>query len=105
FVGFARDRSLEVGVGGADRLAGGRIAHFFQIFQMAMGMAGLAFGGGAEHGGDIVMALHIGLLREIEIAAVGLAFAGKSFFEIFPGLGVLECGHAASYGGEISGAE
>src|SRR6185312_2879579 len=37
FVGLARDRGLEIGVGGADRLAGGRIAHFFQIFQMAMG--------------------------------------------------------------------
>ncbi len=45
FVGFARDRRLEIEVGGADRLAGRRIADFFQIFQMAMGMAGLAFGG------------------------------------------------------------
>ena len=93
FVGLARDRGLEIGVGGADRLAGRRIAHFFQIFQMAMRMAGLAFGGGAEHGGDIVIAFDIGLLREIEIAAVGLAFAGEGVFQIFPGLGVFQGGH------------
>ena len=34
------------------------------------------------------MAFDIGLLREIQIAAIGLAFAGKGFFQIFPGLGV-----------------
>src|SRR5579863_6312558 len=61
FVGLARDGGLEIGVGGADRLAGRRIAHFLQIFQMAMGMTGLAFRGGAEHGGDIVIAFDVGL--------------------------------------------
>ena len=66
----------------ADRLAGRRIADCFQIFQMAVGMAGLAFGGGAEHGGDIVIAFDVGLLCEIEIAAVGLAFAGERVLQI-----------------------
>src|SRR5471030_1213765 len=92
FVGLARDRGFEIGIGGADRLARRRIANFFQIFQMAMGMAGLAFGGGAEHGGDIVKAFDIGLLREIKIAAIGLAFAGEGLFEVSPGLGVFESG-------------
>ena len=63
------------------------------IFQMAVRVAGFAFRGGAEHGGDIVIAFDIGLLREIEIAAIGLAFAGKRFFEVFPGLGVVQGGH------------
>src|ERR1700761_6259170 len=72
FVGLARDGGFEVGIGGADGLAGRRIAHFLQIFQMTMGMAGFAFGGGAEYGGDIVVTFDIGLLCEIEVAAVGL---------------------------------
>ena len=53
---------------------------------MAVRMAGLAFGGGAEHGGDVVVAFDIGLLREIEIAAVGLAFAGERVLQILLGL-------------------
>ena len=53
---------------------------------MAVGMAGLAFRGGAEHGGDVVVAFDVGLLREIEIAAVGLAFAGEGVLQIFHGL-------------------
>src|SRR6185437_3348614 len=60
FVGLARDRRLQIGVGGADRLAGGRIAHFLQIFQMAVRMTGLAFGGGAEYGSDIIVTFDIG---------------------------------------------
>ena len=53
---------------------------------MAVGMAGLAFRGGAEHGGDVVEAFDIGLLREIEITAVGLAFAGERVLQILRGL-------------------
>ena len=47
FVGLAGDRGFQIGIGGGLRLAGGRIAHFFQIFQMAMGVARLAFRGGS----------------------------------------------------------
>ena len=92
FMGLAGDGRFEIGIGGADRLARGRISNFLQIFQMAMGMTGLTFCGGAEHSRDIVMAFDVGLLREIKVTAVGLAFAGKGFFEIFPGLGVFEFG-------------
>ena len=56
---------------------------------MAVGVAGLAFRGRAEHGGDVVVAFDVGLLREIEIAAVGLAFAGERGLQILRGLGVL----------------
>ena len=49
---------------------------------MAVRMAGLAFGGRAEHGGDVVVAFDVGLLGEVEIAAVGLALAGERGLQI-----------------------
>jgi hypothetical protein len=56
---------------------------------MTVGMAGLAFGGRAENGRNIAMALDIGLLREIQVPAIGLAFARKGRLEIFRGPGIL----------------
>ena len=90
FVRLAGDRGLQVVGGAADRQAGGRIADFFEKFEMAVRMAGLAFGGRAEHGGDVVVAFDIGLLREIQIAAVGLALAGKRGLQIVLGLRTLQ---------------
>ncbi len=49
-------------------------------------MAGLTLGGRAEDGGDVVVALDIGLLGEIQVAAIGLAFAGKRGLQILHGL-------------------
>src|SRR5260221_14135392 len=69
FVGLARDRGLEVVAGRTDLLAGRGVAHFLEIFEIAVRMPGLALGSRAEHGGDIVEALDVGLLGEIEIAA------------------------------------
>ncbi len=57
------DRRLEVQRGAADRQAGGRIADRLEEFEMAVRMAGLALGGGAEDRGDIVVAFDVGLLR------------------------------------------
>jgi len=57
---------------------------------MAMGMAGLAFGGRAEDGGDVVVALDVGLLGEIEVAAISLAFAGEGRLEIVDRLRCLQ---------------
>ena len=54
---------------------------------MAVRVAGFAFGGRAEHGGDIVVAFDVGLLREIEITAVRLRFAGERGLQI-----LLRCG-------------
>src|SRR5690554_1966025 len=87
FVRLACDGGFEVLVGRADGLARGRVAHFLKEFQMAMSMARFAFRCGAEHGGHVIIAFHVGLLGEIEIAAVGLAFARKRLFQIFPSLG------------------
>ena len=70
FVGFAGDRGLEVARGRADRQAGRRVADFLEEFEMAVRVAGLALGGRAEDGGDVVEAFDVGLLREIEIAAI-----------------------------------
>ena len=60
---------------------------------MAVRVAGLAFGGGAEHGGDVVVAFDVGLLREIQIAAVRLRFAGECGFQIFLGPGAFQIAH------------
>src|SRR6266404_5402946 len=93
FVGLARDRGLEVVAGRTDRLAGRQVAHFLEIFEMAVRVPGLALGSRAERGGDIVEALDVGLLGEIEIAAARLALAGESFLQILLGLGSLERRH------------
>ena len=89
-MGCARDRCLEVVDGPADRQASRRIADFFEIFEMATGVAGFALGGRAKHRGAIVMAIDIGLLREIPIAAVGLALADERGLEVVLRLRALE---------------
>jgi hypothetical protein len=49
-------------------------------------MAGLALGGRAEQRGDVVLAFDVGLVREVEIAAVGLRFAGERIAQVLLGL-------------------
>src|SRR3546814_16925695 len=58
---------------------------------MAVRMAGLALGGRAEDGGDVVVALDVGLLREIKVAAVRLAPARGGFLYAVFGLASLPC--------------
>src|SRR5258708_5187177 len=82
FVRLAGDRGLEIERGGADRLAGGGVAHDLEEFEMAMGVAGLALGGRAEDRRHVVVALDVGLLCEIEIAAVRLALARERVLQI-----------------------
>src|SRR5260221_8705413 len=86
FVGLARDRGLEVVAGRTDLLAGRGVAHFLEIFEIAVRVPGLALGSRAEHGGDIVDALDVGLLGEIEIAAARPALPRERFLSIFLGL-------------------
>ena len=71
-VGLAGDGGLEVVLGAADRQAGSRVAGFFEVLEVAVGMAGFAFGGGAEDGGDVVVAFNVGTLCELQVTAVGL---------------------------------
>src|SRR5215471_4252408 len=85
-ISFARDRGLQVYWRGADRLAGGRIADFFQEIEVAVSVAGLAFGRVAEQAGDVRVAFDVGLTREIKITPVGLRLAGESMFQVFVSL-------------------
>ena len=62
-------------------------------FEMAMGMAGLAFRRRTKDGGNVVVAFDVGLLGEVEIAAVCLALTRESSFEVVLGFGSLEIGH------------
>src|SRR5258707_12971040 len=78
FVGLARDRGLEVVAGRTDRLAGRRVAHFLEIFEMAVRVPGLALGSRAEHRGEIFEALNVGVAGETEIAAGCPALAGAT---------------------------
>ena len=59
FVGLAGDHSREVVASRTDWLAGRRVAHFLEIFEMAVRVPGLALGSRAEHGGNIVEALDL----------------------------------------------
>ena len=54
--------------------------------EVAMRVAGLAFGGGTEQRGHVVLALDVGLVREVQIAAVGLRFARKGVLQVLFGL-------------------
>ena len=60
---------------------------------MAEGVAGLALGDRAEQGGHVGVALDVGLLGEVEVAAVGLALAGERLLQVGLGLVILQCWH------------
>lgn len=47
-----------------------------------MSMAGFAFRRRAEHRGDVVVAFDVGLLREIQIASVGLRLARERGLQV-----------------------
>jgi hypothetical protein len=49
-VGFAGDGRFEIVRSTADGQASSRVAGFFQVFEVAVGVAGFAFRGGAEYG-------------------------------------------------------
>jgi hypothetical protein len=51
-----------------------------EVLEVAVRVAGLAFGGRAEHGRDIVVALDVRLGREVQVTTVGLRLAGKASF-------------------------
>ena len=57
---------------------------------MAERVAGLALGDRAEQRGGVGVALDVGLLGEVQVAAVGLALAGERFLQVLVGLGAFE---------------
>ena len=64
---------------------------------MAEGMAGLSLGDRAEQGGHVRVALDVGLLGEVEVAAVGLALAGERLLEVGLGLAVFQFWHGVPF--------
>jgi len=70
---------------GPTRDARHRVADLGEEVEVAEGVAGLAFGHGAEQGGDVGVALHVGLLREVEVPAIGLALAGERLLQTADG--------------------
>ena len=62
---------------------------------MAERVTGLALGDRAEQRGHVRVALDVGLLREVEVAAVRLALARERLLEVVLGLASLEIGHGA----------
>ncbi len=80
-VRLARHRGFQVFPSPADRQVGGRIADCLEVLEVAVRVAGLAFGGGTEQRGNVVVALHVGLRGEVEVAAVCLRFAGERGFQ------------------------
>ena len=61
------------------------ITGLFEKLEMAMSMTGLALSGRAENCGDVVVSFNISLLREIEIAAVGLRLTSKGVLQVLFG--------------------
>jgi hypothetical protein len=99
----------------ADRHARRRVAALLEIFEVAVRVAGLAFGRRTEQRGDVGIALDVGLAGEIEIAAVCLRLAGESVLQMLFGLAVLQLqsgllrvgkvSHRADTGGAVSTLE
>ena len=92
-VGLTGDGRLQVVLGVADRLARCGVTDFGEVLEVAVGVAGLAFGDRAEQHRRVGVALDVGLLGEPQVAAVGLALAGERFGEVLVGLGTCEVWH------------
>ena len=92
-VRLTRNCRLEVLARAADREIGRRIAHYGEVVQVAVGMAGLAFGRRAEQRRDVVLAFDVGLVREIQVAAVRLRLAGERGLEVVVGFRAFEVIH------------
>jgi hypothetical protein len=90
-VGLTSDRSLQHLGNLADREARRRVARLAEVFEVAMGMTGLAFGGVAEESGDLRIAFDISMLRKIQVTAVGLGFAANASFRCCSVLEPLSC--------------
>ena len=76
-MGLAGDRRLEVQRGGADGEPRRGIAARLQILEVTVRVARLAFGSRAKYRRYIVEALDVRLGCKVQIAAIGLRFAGK----------------------------
>src|SRR5262245_20135477 len=95
-VRLAGDRRLQVVARLADRQARGRIADGLEVLEVAVRMPGLTFGRRPKYGRDVVEALDVGLLGEVEVTAIRLRLAGKGVLQVLFGLAALEFHHFLS---------
>ena len=89
-VGLAGHRGGQVLHGVADGQAGGWIADDLDVVEVAVGVSGLAFRGVAEVAGDVGVALDVGHLGEVEVAAVGLRLAGEGGLQVLERLAAVK---------------
>ena len=78
---------LRLSDGGADGDAGHRVADLGEEVEVTERVPGLALRHRAEQRGDVGVALDVGLLGEVEVAAVRLALAREGFLEVRRGSG------------------
>ena len=71
-MGLSGDGGLQIQARAAEREVRRRIAALLQVFEMAVGVAGFALGGRAEHRRDVVLPFNVGFRRKVEVAAVCL---------------------------------
>lgn len=81
-VGFPGDGRLEVQTRRAEGQTRCGIATGLQILEVTMCVARFTFRGRTKHSGNVVLAFHVGLCREVQIATVGLRFAGKRGLQV-----------------------
>ena len=91
-VRLAFDGGLEVVLGGADRYTGHGVTDFPEEVEVPERAARFTLSHRAEERGDVRVALDIGLLGEVEVAAVGLALAGERGLQVGLGLAALSAG-------------
>ena len=89
-VRFAGDRCSEVFSRRTDRQARGRVANFFEVFEMAVCVAGFAFSRGAEYCRDVVVTLYVSFGCEVQVATVCLRFAGNCIFKVLLGFAAFQ---------------
>src|SRR3954468_12252157 len=93
FVGLACDRCLEVSRRIANRKSGSWITAFRKEFHVAERMACLAFGRIAKYTCYVCISFDICLACEVEISAIRLGFARKSFLQILERLSTFKIWH------------
>ena len=74
----------------ADRQASRRIAHRFEVLEVAVRMTRLAFGRRTEHRGHVVVSLDVGLGCEIQVTTIRLRLASECVLQILFGLAAFE---------------
>src|SRR5260221_14112104 len=77
FVGLSGDGGLQIQARPTERKVRRRIAALLQVFEMAVGVAGFALGGGAEDRCAVGLPLDVGPRRTIKIAPVWLRVPGE----------------------------